>query len=453
MKTALVIDDDDIVRKILTNALTEDGWKVSSASSGDEGIKLAAEHQPHVVICDLLMPRVNGYQVCRAIRSNSDINPQPRILVISNSNYNSDRENAVTSGADDFMLKPVKPTDLLRMLNQDSGTTFFYRKPDFRPDPSLTDTRVFNQMIGTPTRVRFWGVRGSIPSPGPDTVIYGGNTTCIEVRADEQLIVLDAGSGIRQLGRHLANEFKGQAMSVHVLISHTHWDHIQGFPFFLPAYMPNNHVTVLGYEGARQGLESTLMGQMESAYFPVSMGQMPSNLNIEELSENSFKIGKIEVETFFANHPGVCVGYRLNTSSGSIVFLPDNEPHARQRMTSTDEPEQSFEILEYARKQDEKLIKFIENADVVIMDSQYDADEYKSHIGWGHGCVDDVVALAVVAKVKKLFLFHHDPDHDDAFVRGMEEWAQELVTIHGGTTEVVAAREGAEILIQPLMPA
>jgi len=450
VSSALVIDDDPIVVKVIAHALEEAGWEVLRASSGDQGLKLAFQHQPEVVICDLLMPKVNGYQVCRDIRQNKALSRQPRIIVISNSNYDSDREGALASGADDFFLKPVKPTDLLHLLEQDSGTTFFYRKPDIANGSSFTDTRVFNRQIGTPTRVRFWGVRGSIATPGPSTVKFGGNTTCVEVRADEQLIVLDAGTGIRQLGRHLMGEFSGQPMNLHVLITHTHWDHIQGFPFFIPAYVPSNHITVLGYEGARQGLESALMGQMESAYFPVSMRKMPSNLNIEEQTENRFKIGKIQVETFFANHPGVCVGYRLNTTAGSIVFLPDNEPHARQRMAAEGGEQQSLEVLEYARKQDEKLIDFIRDADVVIMDSQYDANEYKSHIGWGHGCVDDVVALAVVAKVRKLFLFHHDPDHDDEFVQTMEDWARELVAIHGGRTEVEAAREGVQVLIDPI---
>lgn len=447
VKSALVIDDDPIVLKILVHSLQEAGWGVHEADCGEVGLQLARKHTPDVIICDLLMPRMNGYQFCRAIRSDESFDPPPRIVVISSSNYLTDREGSLAVGADDFMIKPIKPTELLHLLSQESGTTFFRKPSASAPGIRLSDTRVFSQMIGQETRVRFWGVRGSIPTPGPSTMKYGGNTTCIEVRADGQLIVLDAGTGIRALGRQLINEFSGQPIACHVLISHTHWDHIQGFPFFIPAYDPKNHITVMGYEGARQGLQATLSSQMESPYFPVSMQQMPSNLNIEERSETSFSIGPIEIRTFFANHPGVCVGYRLDTRNGSIVFLPDNEPHSRLRMAPSQDDAQSLEVLEYAQKQDENLIEFIKDADVVIMDAQYDADEYKSHIGWGHGCVDDVVALAVIANVKKLFLFHHDPDHDDDMIDKMEEWANELVAIHGGTTIVEAAREGVEVLV------
>jgi len=290
-------------------------------------------------------------------------------------------------------------------------------------------------------RIKFWGVRGSIPTPGPGTVLYGGNTSCVEVRADGQIIILDAGTGIRALGLALAAEFKKEPMDLTVLISHTHWDHIQGFPFFMPAYNPENKLRILGYEGARVGLAATLAGQMESPYFPIALQEMPGNIVIEELKDLNFPIGKVKANAWFMNHPGIAVGFRLFTSGGSIAYVPDNEPFGRQGVSHAE----GAEVPPFAM--DRKLIEFIHGADVLIIDAQYDEAEYNAHVGWGHGCVSDVVGLALEAGVKHLFLFHHDPGHDDEFISDMVDRARELALSKGSALEIDAAREGEEIFL------
>ena len=175
---------------------------------------------------------------------------------------------------------------------------------------------------------RFWGVRGSIPTPGATTIGYGGNTTCVEVRAEGQVIVLDAGSGLRLLGRELTAEFGDDPMELTLLLTHTHWDHIQGLPFFKPLFKPQNQLRIYGYEGARHGLDNVLNSQMESPFFPIGLREVPANVEIRELRDLAFNVGQVRVQTAFANHPGICVGYRLFTPQGSIAFFPDNEPHA-----------------------------------------------------------------------------------------------------------------------------
>ena len=165
-------------------------------------------------------------------------------------------------------------------------------------------------LSSAPTRVSFWGVRGSIPTPGPSTVQYGGNTSCVEIRADGQIIILDAGTGLRLLGQELTAEFGDRSLDVTLLLTHTHWDHIQGLPFFLPVYKPQNHLHILGYEGARHGLENVLSSQMESPFFPIGLREVPANVRIEELKEMSFNIGPVRVQACLVNHPGICVGYR-----------------------------------------------------------------------------------------------------------------------------------------------
>src|SRR3954462_12815431 len=310
LKTILIIDDDDLCRTPAADLLRRRDWNVIEATSGDEGIEMAVQHRPDVILSDLLMPKGNGFSVCRAVRSHMELR-HTRLLVMSGRDYPDDRKNAAEAGADHHLLKPLMIEELERVLSDISGNGRDLPRANFG-EP------------GAETMIRFWGVRGSIPTPGPDTVYFGGNTSCVEVRAEGELIVLDAGTGIRPLGLSLTEEFKQKALNITILITHTHWDHIQGFPFFKPAYDPRNQVRILGYEGARASLASTLAGQMESPYFPISLQQMPGNLKIEELREMTFHVGKVYVTTCFSKHPGVCVGYRLHTTAGSIVYLPDN---------------------------------------------------------------------------------------------------------------------------------
>ena len=299
-----------------------------------------------------------------------------------------------------------------------------------------------------PARIRLWGVRGSIPVPGKGTVRYGGNTSCVEVRADGEIIILDAGSGIRLLGLALDKEFGPRSMKLTLLISHTHWDHIQGLPFFSPAYDQKNLIRVLGYEGARAGLAKILASQMETPFFPVSLRQLPSHLAIEELKEMEFRVGAVEVRSKFANHPGICVGYRLATSSGSIAYFPDNEPYEelKLQLASRDGITEQ-EARHFAGAERGKMVDFLQGCDVAIMDTQYTEEEYVKHIGWGHSSVQSVVSLALEANVGKLILFHHDPNHDDQMIDKMVEHARAFVTKSGKSLEVDAAREGAEILL------
>lgn len=294
-------------------------------------------------------------------------------------------------------------------------------------------------------RLRFWGVRGSVPAPGPGTVYYGGNTSCVEVRAGGQIIILDSGTGIRELGMALNAEFKRKPLSLTILITHTHWDHIQGFPFFEPAYRPKNRIQIVGFEGAKAGLAAILSEQMESPYFPIALKKLPGNIVITEQKKMAFRVGKVKVTAAFMNHPGVCVGYRLETEAGSMAYLPDNEPFVRSHFVQKQRnPKSTVKkgATEFAIAEDRKLINFVRDVDVLITDAQYDAEEYREHVGWGHGSIEDAVRLASRANVKKLYLFHHDPDHDDATISRMVHAARKSAIKAGNGIIVEAAREG-----------
>jgi phosphoribosyl 1,2-cyclic phosphodiesterase len=292
-------------------------------------------------------------------------------------------------------------------------------------------------------KVRFWGTRGSIATPGPSTMRYGGNTSCVEVRAGTHIIILDAGTGMRELGNHLLKEFPSQPLTIHVFISHTHWDHIQGFPFFLPAYQPQNTIHLYGPPGRDKSLDKILTIQMDSDYFPVELGAMSPNIHIHEMRED-VTIDDLTVRHFYLNHPALCLAYRVSDGHANIVYATDNEPYQGTLLRQSQNPSTASDFPTYL---DEKFIEFLSHADLLIGEAQYTTEEYKEKRGWGHSPLESVVRFAVQANVKKFALFHHDPMHDDDFVDGMVQEAKQLMGLYNGTTECVGAREGLEIVV------
>ena len=243
-----------------------------------------------------------------------------------------------------------------------------------------------------------------MPTPGPGTVRYGGNTSCIEVRSSRSLAIFDCGTGARGLGASLAAE--GGGLKAYLFLSHVHWDHIQGFPFFLPAFLPNAELEVYGAAGMESGLEESLSGQMQYTYFPVRLGDLRSRMSFHEVGEDAFRAGDFSVHTAYLNHTCPTVGYRIELGGASVAYLSDHEPYWPH------DPARGVDGLLH-HPADRRHVAFAEGADLLIHDAQYLAEEYPARRGWGHSTVEYVVDVAAAAKVKRLALFHHEPVHDD----------------------------------------
>jgi phosphoribosyl 1,2-cyclic phosphodiesterase len=272
-------------------------------------------------------------------------------------------------------------------------------------------------------RVRFWGVRGSTPTPQIENMGYGGNTSCIEVRTDSnQILIFDGGTGIRLLGKHLEQEFGSKPINAHIFFSHFHLDHIQGVPFFRPLYSPNNHFTF--YFGGRRDANlvmDALAGMMANPYFPVDMSKLPCSRDYIDLVEGTFSVADTQITVLPLNHPQGCVGYRIVQNGKVISYCTDVEQ-------GVDWSDRNLRIL-------------AKDADFLIVDSQYTPEELPDHHGWGHSSWRQAIDLGIEVGAKRIALYHHDPYHEDAAVEEILHSAQKL------HADVIAASEGLEVTL------
>ena len=274
---------------------------------------------------------------------------------------------------------------------------------------------------GYQLQMRFWGVRGSTPAPGKDKLVYGGNTPCVEIRdASGQILIFDGGSGIRELGQQLATEFAGGNFSAHLFLTHFHWDHIQGIPYFKPLFAPT---TTLGVHSWTSGevTRRILEDQMRAPYFPVNLADVSARMRFEQMKSDRVKLGEVSVESFPLNHPQGAYGYRIEAGGKSIVYATD---------------------LEHGDPQLDRVLRdYASGADVLIYDAQYNDEEYATHRGWGHSTWREATQVARDAGVGRLFLIHFDPTHTDLDVAESERRAK---AEFGGAS---AAREGLVITL------
>ncbi len=295
-------------------------------------------------------------------------------------------------------------------------------------------------------KARFWGTRGSIPTPGKETVRYGGNTPCVEVRLrNGDLVILDAGTGIRSLGDALIAE--GESLKATIAITHPHWDHIQGFPFFKPAFISGNELTIIGGRSRTVTMREMIAYQMDKIYFPIQLNELKAKIRFLAIREETIPVFDATLTSIFVNHPLFALGYRIDAGSHSLVYISDNEPFDREVARSMKNVDRRIVQKYMACKGDpnQRIFDFARGADVLIHDTTYTPEEYVSHVGWGHSHYLFSLKVADEAGVKKLVLFHHDQLHTDEKIDEILQKCHKEIRTRNYRFECVAAAEGMVI--------
>lgn len=396
-----VVDDDPVMLALLVHCLSDAGFDVISANSGEEALDAILETRPDCVVLDIMMPGMDGLEVCRRLRAAPRLS-NTKIVMMSGKTYEPDRRLALSLGADVFIPKPMDPDRFAEQLRR------------------IVEDRI--HMV-------FWGVRGTLPVPGPNTLRYGGNTSCVSLELNRgPLLVFDAGTGIKALSDHLMAGGRSR-IDVKILLSHPHWDHINALPFFAPLYTRGNSVEIMGPCQGSKCVEDFLKDQMNGVYFPITAQEFGARVGYRNLREERFEIDRMTIRTMLLNHPGHCLGYRVQYDGRTICYITDNEIH----------PEHSgMRDQGYV----DKLEGFIAGADVLIIDSTYMDGEYRERINWGHSPLSEVVGLAHRAGVGTFYLFHHDPDQDDDAIAAKLTEARSQLERLNSTTKCVAPVEG-----------
>lgn len=402
----LIVDADPVGLQQMKAVLEEAGHSVTHYHSSVVALREIQMTQPDCVITDIIMPEMDGFELCWELRRLPNL-AALKIIICTSKSYDFDRRRAKELGANGYITKPIERDGLLRAIAD---------------------------ILSEQVTVSYWGVHGTLPVPGTPWLRYGGNTPCVSVSVSgEPLYIFDCGSGIKQLSDHLCAT-KVQRLSARVFITHTHWDHINSLPFFAPLYVRGNQIEIFGPYQGDLTIERAIAAQMESVYFPVTFREFGARLIFCDLRGESLTFGPVRVDTILLKHPGYCLGYRLTCHGRSVCYITDNELYLRT------DPRYDLAYVE-------RLANFVRGADVLITDTTYRDHEYLTKVDWGHSCVSEVADLAARAQVKRLHIFHHDPDQtDDDIDRKLNETREALHRL-GSKVECDAPAEKSQLIL------
>ncbi len=400
-RSIVIVDDDDILAELVERILSEEGYDVTVFTDSAEALEHVSEIKPDAVLIDLMMPRLDGYALIKELGEIDGLD-NTRFIVLSSKSYEFDKKQAFEHGAHGFIEKSSDRDSLSAQIKE---------------------------VIDNKIQVGFWGVRGTLPRPGEDSIRYGGNTNCISITFPRgQMFVFDAGSGIKQLSNHLMADGK-KSINAKIFISHPHWDHINALPFFVPLYVPGNEFEIIGARHGSLSMREVASAQMDGVYFPITLKEFGARVYFRDIGEETLDIDGVSVSSMLLSHPGICLGYRIDYDGRSVCYITDNELF----LSDSDQFNPAYE---------KKLQDFCRGADLLITDSTYTDEEYKTKIGWGHSCLSKVAEYADRAEVKTLCLFHHDPDQNDTDIDLKLDLTKKVLEDRGSDVVCVAPAEG-----------
>ncbi len=406
----LIGEDTPDMAYLMRFALEGAGYSVEVTTDGEACLARARETMPDLLLLDIMMPKMHGIAVLRALRADPATRNLP-VFICTAKDFKTEHEQCVELGVADVLIKPQDTPLLVAKVD-----AFLRRKATATPAPApaisrsiVPETVPYLPKIETANSCfSLWGTRGSTPAPGARFLRHGGHTSCMSLTVGDEHFIFDAGSGIRELGVELN---KGASRKLHLFITHTHWDHIQGFPFFLPAYLDGYEINIYGAQGFHKDLQSVFRGQLDREYFPVQMEDMKAEIQFRHVAEPPLQIGPVRISWELVQHPGATLGFQAEVDGKRIVWIPDNEIFQGYLGDPAELDRDHPRVAPFTR-----IIDFMAGADIAIHEAQYTNEEYAKKIGWGHSSISNAAALMKLAGIQRWIVVHHDPSHDDEFL-------------------------------------
>lgn len=413
----LITDDSTVITTLLETIISDLGYDTQVAQDGDSCLECIRTFEPDLIFLDLMLPKVHGMEILKYVKSNPNTS-KIGVIICTGKALIQDYQEAIISGADYYLVKPLhKETieDLVKRFFQSSLTPAPLDMTKMSGVEESEEVERFEPVVEKPENyIKLWGTRGSIPVSGLEFHRYGGNTSCMEINHDGDCIIIDAGSGIRELGLELR---KKGIKKLHLFIGHTHWDHIMGFPFFLPLYTDGVEVHVYAAKGFKKDIKDLFTGMLDHDYFPVRLDDLRANLKFHNLHDGQpVRIGDVKIHYTYCTHPGATLCFKIETKSITVGYASDNEfllgYHGHPGKVH-----KTHSLLVPYRG----LINFYQDCPILIHEAQYTPQDYQKRVGWGHSSISNASVLAKFTNAKTWIITHHDPiDTDDDIINKIQ---------------------------------